>query len=95
MISKLQDSGSLTRSLQSKLDTDASRWEMQIFNRSNYWNEYVTLVKLFIRLFQLIHSDHCQVYFRLEIFIHDTFETLMTSRNLESLSSGDISFNIT
>ena len=57
MILKLQDS----RALESRLDMDASRWETQIFNRSNYWNEYVTLVKLFIRLFQLIHADHCKV----------------------------------
>ena len=41
---------------------DASKWEKLIFNRSNYWNEYVTLIKAFIRLFELIHSDHCEVH---------------------------------
>ena len=46
------------------INMDASKWETQIFNRSNYWNEYVTLIKALIRLFELIHSDHCEVTHR-------------------------------
>ena len=54
---------SLVRTLKFRgLNMDANKWETQIFNRSNYWNEYVTLVKAFIRLFELIHSDHCEVH---------------------------------
>ena len=44
-----------------RLRLDSRRWEATIFNRSNHWSEYVTLVKTVIRLFQLIHSDHCEV----------------------------------
>ena len=59
-ISILATSGGSSPRLKS-FNLDPQKWEAIVFNRSNYWNEYVQLVKTLIRLFQLIHSDHCEV----------------------------------